>query len=180
MATYQIIKSIEADETIDLNGDGSILRDFTYIDDIVSGIFKASEKSLKKGHRIYNLGNENPSRIIDMIRKVEVIAGKKAKIQYLPNNPNDAPVTYADTRLARREIGYRPQTTLDEGLQKTYEWYLEEKAKEKDEKDKKEKKKGYVWALWVLLSILKMLKDIASVLFFHSMKFGFVKYKNRK
>jgi UDP-glucuronate 4-epimerase len=125
MMTYQFLKSTINNNELLLNGDGSIQRDLTYIDDIVDGIYRAATKEeIKEKHTIYNLGNCHPISIREVIAKMQKITKKQIKIKYLPKNNNDALVTYADISKAVEELGYNPETNVEKGLKKTYDWMV--------------------------------------------------------
>lgn len=121
MAPFKFMDRIAKDVAIDQYGDGSSSRDYTYIDDIVQGVLL----SLDRGHgcEVFNLGNGNPIFLTDFIATIEGLVGKKAKINYLPDQPGDVPRTAADVSKARKLLGYEPTTPLAEGLRKTWEWY---------------------------------------------------------
>lgn len=120
LAIHKFARLIEAGRPIPVFGDGSMMRDHTYIDDIVAGVVAAVERC--DGYRIYNLGNSNPVSLSDLIAAIENALGKRAMIDRLPTQPGDVERTYADIELARRELGYIPQTDLGKGLAAFVKW----------------------------------------------------------
>ncbi|KAF1322642.1 Nad-dependent epimerase dehydratase, partial [Globisporangium splendens] len=128
MAPFKFMDRIAKDIAIDQYGDGTSSRDYTYVDDIVQGVLL----SLDKGHgcEVFNLGHGNPIFLTEFIATIEKLVGKKAKINYLPDQPGDVPRTSADVSKAKTLLGYQPTTPLHEGLKKTWEWYSEFYVKE--------------------------------------------------
>ena len=99
----------------------SMMRDFTYVDDIVSGIRSAIEAC--SGYHLYNLSGSNPVSLADLIEALEEALGKKAKIDRQPHQPGDVQRTYADIALAQRDLGYVPKTDLRTSLARFVEWF---------------------------------------------------------
>ena len=97
-------------------------RDFTYIDDIVAGTIAAHDCGALP-HRIYNLGNHRPERLLDFIAVLEHALGRTAKKELLPMQPGDVPESFADIGASRRDLGFEPKTTIEEGLARFVEWY---------------------------------------------------------
>jgi UDP-glucuronate 4-epimerase len=122
MAVFKFIDKIYNGETIHRYGDGTTKRDYTYIDDIVSGVIASLDTP--RLYEVYNLGNGNPVRLSKMIEIIEKCMNIPAKIEVLPKQPGDVDMTYADISRAQELLGYEPRTSLEEGLQKTVEWYL--------------------------------------------------------
>ena len=120
LAIHKFAKLIEQDEPIPVYGDGTMMRDFTYIDDIIDGVVAAMKKCA--GFNIYNLGESRPIVVNDLIAKIEKALGRKAIREYLPPQPGDVERTFADVTKAVRELGYKPATTIEEGLAKFVEW----------------------------------------------------------
>ncbi len=116
--------AIDHNIPITVFGDGSAIRDFTYIDDIVNGIIKAIDTPL--GYEIINLGRGEPIVLSDFIAIIENIINRKAIIEYASSFAGDVPQTHADIEKAKSLLGYAPQTSLLAGLQKMYEWYKNE------------------------------------------------------
>ena len=129
MAIYRFVRWIAEGEPILLNGDGNQTRGFTYVDDIARG----SVLGLKKvGYEIMNLGGHESISINDLIRKLEGMIGKKAVIEHKPVVKADMLANLADISKARQLLGWDPQVDLDEGLQRTVDWYLRERDWLKD------------------------------------------------
>jgi UDP-glucuronate 4-epimerase len=122
MAPFKFMDRIAKGLAIDQFGDGNSSRDYTYIDDIVQGVLLSLDKG--QGCQVYNLGNGNPIFLKDFIGIIEGLVGKKANINYMPNQPGDVPRTCANITKAQTLLGYQPTTPLDQGLKKTWEWYL--------------------------------------------------------
>ena len=128
MAIHKFAKLIEQGKSIPVYGDGTMMRDFTYIDDIINGVvaamppFLLSQESTGAGFNIYNLGESRPMTINDLIAEIEKALGKTAIKEYLPPQPGDVERTYADVSKAVRELGYNPATTIEAGLAKFITW----------------------------------------------------------
>lgn len=133
MAYWTFTEKILKGEEIPVFNHGNLKRDFTYIDDIIEGIWrlidvipqaKAGPNSKAQApHAVYNLGNNQPVALKDFIAAIEEAAGKKARIKYLPMQPGDVEVTYADiTRLSSR-FDWKPQTEIAEGIRSFVAWY---------------------------------------------------------
>ena len=122
MSPYRFIKWIAEEETIQMFGDGSQSRDFTYVDDIARGTISAIEDV---GYEIFNLGGgRNPVSLNIIVSKLEQLLGKKAKIDHKPFHVADLMETWADISKAKRLLGWEPQILLDEGLEKSVQWYI--------------------------------------------------------
>jgi UDP-glucuronate 4-epimerase len=130
LAIHKFAKLIEQGKPIPVYGDGSMMRDFTYIDDIIDGTVAAIEKLVRRsgsedgctGFNIYNLGESRPILVNDLIAELEKALGKKAVKEYLPLQPGDVERTYADVTKAVKELGYKPNTTIQAGLAKFVQW----------------------------------------------------------
>ena len=137
MAIFKFCKAIYGNTPIDVYNNGQMRRDFTYIDDIVEGVIKIMENppacAAKSGaatdvsprYRVYNIGNNQPVELLRLIQVLEDKIGKKAAIKWLPMQPGDVPVTYADIERLSSEIGYRPHTSIEEGIDRFVDWYRE-------------------------------------------------------
>ena len=112
-----------AGKPIPIFGDGNSGRDYTYVDDIVSGILAAID--YEAVFEIFNLGNSNPVRLIDMVRTLEKVTGYRALLDFLPPQAGDVPYTCADLSKSRQLLGYDPRTSLQAGLEKFWTWYQE-------------------------------------------------------
>jgi nucleoside-diphosphate-sugar epimerase len=123
MSPYRFIKWIAEEETIQMFGDGSQSRDFTYVDDIARGTIAAIQDV---DYKIINLGGgRNPVSLNTIISKLEELLGKKAKIDHKPFHVADLMETWADISKANNLLGWEPQVSLDEGLEKSVQWYLD-------------------------------------------------------
>jgi len=129
LAIHKFTRLIEEGKPIPVYGDGSMMRDFTYVDDIIDGTVAAINRLTSDESRatsdefnIYNLGNANPISVNDLVAKIEKALGKKAVKEYLPSQPGDVERTFADITKAERELGYKPKTTIEQGLAKFVEW----------------------------------------------------------
>jgi len=120
LAIHRFAKLIEQDKPIPVYGDGTMMRDFTYIDDIIDGTVAAMNKC--EGFNIYNLGKSQPITVNDLITEIEKVLGKKAVKKYLPPQPGDVERTYADISKAVRELGYNPSTNIQTGLANFTTW----------------------------------------------------------
>jgi UDP-glucuronate 4-epimerase len=123
LAIHQFAKRIYAGQPIDQFGDGSTRRDYTYIDDVIQGTMAAFKYN---GPRfdVFNLGESDTIQLKDLIAAIETALGKKAKINRLPEQPGDMPLTCADISKARKLLGYNPGTRLSDGLPKFIDWFL--------------------------------------------------------
>jgi UDP-glucuronate 4-epimerase len=124
MAAYLFTDAILADRPVKVFNQGRMERDFTYIDDVVSAVAAAAVLRLPTGeHRLYNIGNNHPEKLLDFIAVLEDTLGRRAKKEMLPMQPGDVPSTYADIEAARRDLGYDPKTPIAEGLPRFVAWY---------------------------------------------------------
>ena len=134
MAMWLFTKAILAGEPIDVFGEGNMRRDFTYIDDIVTGVVAAldnpppddgEEKAggSRSPHRLYNIGNNRSEELTRMIGLIEQACGRKAERRLLPMQPGDVRDTYADISAIRRDLGFEPTTPIDEGVPRFVDWY---------------------------------------------------------
>ena len=124
LAIHQFTKKIHAGQPIDQFGDGTTRRDYTYIDDIIQGTM-AALKYDGPLFDIFNLGESETIQLKDLIEKIEKALGKSAKINQLPEQPGDVPLTCADISKARKLLGYNPTTQLSEGLPRFIEWFMQ-------------------------------------------------------
>ncbi|MBN2019494.1 MAG: GDP-mannose 4,6-dehydratase [Sedimentisphaerales bacterium] len=124
LAIHKFARLIEAGKPIPVYGDGSMMRDFTYINDIIDGTMASIKKC--DGCHIYNLGESRPLSVKDLIIEIEKALGKKAVIEYLPMQPGDVDKTYADVTKAGRDLGYSPNTHISDGLKRFVEWLRRE------------------------------------------------------
>jgi len=126
LAIHKFARLMEAGEAIPVYGDGTTMRDYTYIDDIVAGILAAVERC--KGYRIYNLGNDQPVSLNDLIAALETALGKKAIWHRLPVQEGDVDQTHADISRARADLDWSPTTDLQTGLSRFAEWLRAQNA----------------------------------------------------
>ena len=122
LAIHQFTRKIHADEPIDQFGDGTTRRDYTYIDDIIQGTM-AAFKYDDPMFDVFNLGESETTQLKDLIAAIEKALGKKAKINRLPEQPGDMPLTCADISKARKLLGYNPKTKFQDGLQRFVHWF---------------------------------------------------------
>lgn len=127
MAYFIFTKAIDESKPIELFNSGKMKRDFTYIDDVVGAIISCIGNPKLKGHNVYNIGNNNPSEITDLIKIIENAIGKTAIIKNKPMQPGDVEATFADIEKSRKDIGFMPRTTLQNGMRKFIEWYIDNK-----------------------------------------------------
>lgn len=130
MAYFSMTQKILKDETIQIFNQGDMYRDFTYIDDIVQGIMNMLEHPPvpnEEGdkYKIYNIGNNQPEKLMDFIRALENAIGKEAKKEFLPMQPGDVYQTYADVTDLMKDFDFKPATSIEEGLNKFAKWYGE-------------------------------------------------------
>ncbi len=140
MALFKFAKSILADKPIDIYNHGKMIRDFTYVDDIVEGINRVLQKPAQPDsnwdsnnpdpgtsyapYRIYNIGNSDPVPLMDYIYALEQALGKKAQYHFMDMQAGDVPSTYADVSRFEADLGYRPRISVQEGVKRFVEWYL--------------------------------------------------------
>lgn len=134
MAYFSFSEKIMKDEPIKIFNQGNLYRDFTYVDDIVEGMVRMLNKPPLPNaegdrHKIYNIGNNKPVKLMDFIKTLEEELGKEAKKEYLPMQPGDVYQTYADIEELEADFGYKPSVEIKEGLRKFAEWYKEWKKK---------------------------------------------------
>lgn len=125
MSPFLFMDAIFNDRPIKVFNNGDMLRDFTYIDDIVEGVIRIINVLPYKEipSAIYNIGNQTPTRLMDYIECIERAAGKEAQKQYLPMQPGDVYQTYADSSALVAATGFTPATPLQEGINKTTYWF---------------------------------------------------------
>lgn len=130
MAYFKFAKKIMAGEPIQIYNHGDMRRDFTYIDDIVAGIEKIlchppGKDENGAAYKIYNIGNNKPEKLMDYISVLERCLGKEAKKEFLPMQPGDVYETYADVTDLMHDFDFKPSTTIEEGLSRFAEWFLD-------------------------------------------------------
>jgi UDP-glucuronate 4-epimerase len=127
MALFLFTKAALEGRSIDVFNNGKMLRDFTYIDDIVEGIVRVIDNPIVNTppYKVYNIGNNNPVELMDFIKAIENKLGKKIEKNFLPLQAGDVPATYADVSDLVEDLGYKPETPVQEGVDKFIDWYLE-------------------------------------------------------
>ena len=141
MALFIFTKAILAGEPIDVFNHGKMQRDFTYIDDIVEGVVRVHDNvarpnsnwtgmkpdpgTSKAPYRVYNIGNHSPVELLHFIEVLEKTLGKTAEKRLLPMQDGDVPATCADVEDLMNDVGFRPATTIEEGIPRFVEWYRE-------------------------------------------------------
>jgi UDP-glucuronate 4-epimerase len=131
MALFKFTKAILAGEPIPVYNSGRMVRDFTYIDDVVEAVVRViaappspgEERGSDAPYRILNVGNGRPIELLDYIRTLETNLGRKAQLDLLPMQPGDVEATRADVSRLERTVGYRPVVTVEEGIRRFVEWY---------------------------------------------------------
>jgi UDP-glucuronate 4-epimerase len=127
LAIHKFTALIEAGKPVPVYGDGSAGRDYTFVTDVVAGVFGALEFTppVTNGARfeIFNLGNSHPVTLNEMIAAIEQVIGRKANRSPQPMQPGDVPLTWADLTKSKAALGYSPATTFEEGIKKFVEWY---------------------------------------------------------
>jgi len=121
MAPYKFTKLIDDGEEIELYGDGTSRRDYTFVSDIVDGIMLSVKKNLD--FEVFNLGESRTTALKDFVAIIERCLGKKARIKWLPKQMGDVDVTYADISNAKRLLGYNPHVPVEEGMREFIRWY---------------------------------------------------------
>ena len=122
MAPYKFLKAIKDGTKFYKYGNGTSSRDYTYIDDIISGVVAALKNEKEVECEVYNLGNSSPVSLNEFIELCEKVAGKKANYEQIENRMGDVPHTYADISKAKRDLDYKPKIGLEEGLKITYNY----------------------------------------------------------
>jgi len=138
MALFLFAKAALENQTIDVYNHGEMIRDFTYVDDIVKGVISVIDNPAKKSidfeinpspnissvpYRVYNIGNNNPVNLMDFITAIEKKIGKTVKKNFMEIQPGDVPATYADVTDLENDFNYKPNTSIDYGISKFIDWY---------------------------------------------------------
>jgi UDP-glucuronate 4-epimerase len=132
MAYFKFVKAIAENKPIDVYNFGKMQRDFTYIDDVVEGVVRVMEKppqgnsqnsTSSAPYKIYNIGNNSPVELLTFIEVIEKAMGKTAVKNLLPMQPGDVPSTYADVDDLMQDVGFKPATSIEEGIHHFVEWY---------------------------------------------------------
>lgn len=141
MALFKFTKAILEGKPIDVYGEGKQRRDFTYIDDIVEGVYRTTFKvpegnaawsgdkpdpgSSRAPWKVYNIGNNKPVELMRFIEVIEAKLGRKAELNLMPMQPGDVPATEADVEDLIRDVGFKPETTVEVGIGRFVDWYRE-------------------------------------------------------
>jgi UDP-glucuronate 4-epimerase len=139
MALFLFTKAILEGRAIDVFNNGQMSRDFTYIDDIVEGVVRVVDKvatpssafhpaapdpaTSNAPYRVFNIGNSQPTPLMDYIHALEKVIGREAKKNFLPMQLGDVPATSADTSELNAWVGFKPNTPVEEGVNRFYQWY---------------------------------------------------------
>ncbi len=139
MALYLFTEAILAGRPIDVYNHGKMKRDFTYIDDVVEGVVRTADRPAVANpnwsgdepdpgtsaapYRLYNIGNNQPVELMDLIDILEKCLGTKAKKNLLPIQPGDVPETYANVDDLTRDVGFQPSSTIEDGVARFVAWY---------------------------------------------------------
>ena len=139
MALFLFTKNILAEQPINVFNYGKMMRDFTYIDDIVEGVVRVTKNTAAPNpdwdgnspdpcsssvpYRVYNIGNNNVVELSRYIEVIEEVVGKKAIFNYMPMQPGDVPATYANVEDLVRDVGFKPDTTIEVGIRNFIDWY---------------------------------------------------------
>ncbi|KAM3095980.1 NAD-dependent epimerase [Phormidesmis sp. 146-35] len=135
MAYFKFVKAIAEGTPIEIYNYGKMQRDFTFIDDIIEGVVRVMTKipttntdatlNSNAAYKLYNIGNNNPVELMQFVETIEQLLGSFAIKKFLPMQPGDVPMTYADVDDLMQEVGFKPETSLEEGLFQFVQWYRE-------------------------------------------------------
>ena len=141
MALFLFAKGILEGKPINIFNNGDMIRDFTYIDDIVEGIVRVMDKppsgnpdwdgdkpdpaTSYTNYRVFNIGNNSPVKLMDFVEAIENAVGKKAIKNFMPMQPGDVPSTCADVSELEKEVGFKPATSIQQGIDNFVAWYRE-------------------------------------------------------
>lgn len=130
MAAYKFALKIMKDEPIQIYNHGDMKRDFTYVDDIVTGVVNIlcnppAEDEQGAAYKIYNIGNNSPENLMDFVVALEKALGREAKKEFLPMQAGDVPITYADVSELMKDFDFKPDTSIEDGLKAFADWFLE-------------------------------------------------------
>jgi UDP-glucuronate 4-epimerase len=132
MAYFSFAEKIHAGKALPVFAEGKLQRDFTYIDDIVEGVVRLALSARPDGapaHEVFNIGNHTPVTVLEFIRTLSELMGRRPKLQFLPMQPGDVPVTCADVDKLHARVGFQPSTPLRDGLARFVEWFRDWKAR---------------------------------------------------
>jgi UDP-glucuronate 4-epimerase len=123
MAIHKFARLIWEGQPVPFFGDGSSARDYTYIDDIVDGVVAAIDRCDGGAHRVYNLGGSRTTTLARLVELLEAGLGRPAQLDRQPDQPGDVPITFASVEKSERELGYRPQVPIEEGIARFCAWF---------------------------------------------------------
>lgn len=135
MAYFKFTQAIATGQPINVYNFGEMQRDFTYVDDVIEGIVRLLPRAPQVGtdpnaepaanvpHKLYNIGNHQPVSLLRFIEVIEAAMGKTAQKNFLPMQPGDVPITYADVDDLMRDVGFQPSTSIEEGIGRFVQWY---------------------------------------------------------
>jgi UDP-glucuronate 4-epimerase len=133
MAYFKFVKAIEAGKPIDVYNFGKMKRDFTYVDDVIEGVvrvlYQPPQTEIQGDpidtvpYKLYNIGNHQPVELLQFIEIIEQFLGKPAQKNFLPMQPGDVPMTYADVDDLMQDVGFRPDTPIEVGMSQFVKWY---------------------------------------------------------
>ena len=125
MSAYIFTSRILAGEPIPVFNHGDMARDFTFVEDIVTGVVAALDRTVDPAdpHKVYNIGNHRSEPLMRFIGLIEQALGRKAEIDFQPMQPGDVKASYADIEATRRDLGFEPTTPIDVGIPRFVEWY---------------------------------------------------------
>jgi UDP-glucuronate 4-epimerase len=123
MAMWLFTEAILNNRPIQIFNNGKMQRDFTYINDVVQGVVAAIDSTSLNQYEVFNLGNHRSEDLMELIGVIEKCLGKEAVRQFLPLQPGDVSATYADIESAQKKLGFKPETTIFEGVPRFIEWY---------------------------------------------------------
>jgi UDP-glucuronate 4-epimerase len=126
MAYFKFAQRLVAGQALPVFADGLLQRDFTYIDDIAQGVARltlAPRRTEDPAHDIFNIGNHQPVTVLDFIQTLSGLLGVRPKLEFLPMQPGDVPITCANVDKLRARVGFEPSTPLHEGLAKFVQWF---------------------------------------------------------
>jgi len=141
MALFKFTKGIIEGTPIDIYNNGDMVRDFTYIDDIVEGVVRVTDRIPEPNpswsgdapdpatsycpYRVYNIGNNKPVKLMEFVEAIEKALGKEAIKNFMPMQPGDVPSTCADVSELEKDVGFKPNTSIQEGINNFVAWYSE-------------------------------------------------------
>jgi len=132
LAIHKFTRLIASGQTVEVFGDGTSSRDYTWIDDILDGVLAAIEQQARSpspAFRIYNLGGARPTSLKNLVGRIAAALGKPARIDWQPEQPGDMPHTLADLELSQRDLGYAPKVSIEQGIPRFVAWWRAENGR---------------------------------------------------